>query len=54
MVRTAAEHTIPGGTASEAWHSYVYATGAYISDCTHVVVALWWRSLRRWLRRVGA
>ena len=43
MIRAAAEHTIPDGNARKAWHSYLDATGAYISDCRQVVVALsWW------------
>ena len=40
MMRAAAENTTPGGKARKAWHSYLYATGACISDCRQVVVAL--------------
>ena len=30
MIRAAAEHTTPEGSARKAWHSILYATGAYI------------------------
>ena len=40
MLRAAAEHTSPDGNVRKAWHSYSYATDAYISDCRQVVIAL--------------
>ena len=37
MMRAVAEHTTPNRNARKAWHSCLYATGAYVSDCRQVV-----------------
>ena len=42
----AAEHTTPDGNARKAWPSYLYVTGAHISDSQTGGCCL---SLRRWL-----